>query len=100
MSGERGDLLSEVGIGSRQVDERRPIRGGGCREICDRGSRLLLHLGDCDLVLLKLTDVGCVAGSLSGETVILCVLKYFGEKYFEVRPRLVDDGLVPPILSI
>ena len=44
MSGERGDLLIEVDVGSRQGDERRPIRGGGHLEICERGSRLLLHL--------------------------------------------------------
>ena len=100
MSGERGDLLSKVGVDSRQGDERRPIRGGGCREICKRGSRLLLHFGHWDLVLLKLTDVVGVAGSLSGETVIPCVLKYFGEKYFEVRPCSVDGGLVPPSLAI
>ena len=87
MSDERGDLPSLVGAGSRQGNERRLIRGGGRREICERGSRLLLHLRHCDLVLLKLTDIGGVAGILHGETVILCVLKYLGEKYFVVCPR-------------
>ena len=100
MGDERSDLLNKVGVGSRQSDERRPIRGGGCREICERGSCLLLHIGHCDLVLLKLRDVDGVAGSLSDETVIPCVLKYFSEKYFEVCPRSVDGVLVRPSLDI
>ena len=100
MSGKCGDLFCEVGIGSRQSNECRPIRGDGRRNICKRGSRLLLHLQHCDLVLLQLTDVGGVTGSLSGETVILCVLKYFGEKDFEFRPHLIDGGLVPPSLAV
>ena len=75
MGDERSDLLNKVGVGSRQSDERRPIRGGGCCKICERGSRLLLHFRHCDLALLKLTDVGGVAGSLSGETVIPCIRK-------------------------
>ena len=74
MNGERGDLFSKVSVGSRQGYERLLIRGGGCREICERGSRLLLHFRHCDLVLLKLTDVGGVAESFCGETVILRVL--------------------------
>ena len=100
MSGKPGNLPSEVGIGSRQGNERRLIRGGGPRNICERGSRLLLHFRHCDLVLLKLTDVGGVSGSLCGETIIQCFLEYFGEKYFEVYPRLVDGGLVPPVFAI
>ena len=52
MGCERGDLFSEVGVGSRQGDERRPIRGGGCREIYESGSRLLLHFLHCYLFLL------------------------------------------------
>ena len=44
MSCERGDFPSQVDIGSRQGNERRLIRGGGRREICESGSRLLLHL--------------------------------------------------------
>ena len=100
MISKRGDLPIKVGVGSRQGNERRPIRGGGRCEICERGSRLFLHLRHCDLVLLKLTDVGGVTVSLRGETVIPCVLKYFGENDFEVRPRSVDGGLVPQILAI
>ena len=52
MGCERGDLFSEVGVGSRQGDERRPVRGGGCCEICKIGSRLLLHFRHFYLVLL------------------------------------------------
>ena len=100
MSGERGDLFSEVGVSSRQGDERRLIRGGGCRKICKRGSHILLHFRHFDLVLLKLTDVGGVAGSLRGENVIPRVLKYFVEKDFEVLPRSIDGRLVPPSLAV
>ena len=52
MGCERGDLFSEVGVGSCQGDERRPIRGGGCCEICKSGRRLLLHFRHFYLVLL------------------------------------------------
>ena len=45
-------------------------------------------------------DVGGIDGSLSGETVIPCVLKYLGEKDFEVRPRSIDGGLVPTSLAV
>ena len=43
MGCECGDLFSEISVGSRQGDEHRPIRGGGCCDICKSGSRLLLH---------------------------------------------------------
>ena len=91
MIGKRGDLPSKVGVGSHQGNERHPIRGGGRREICERGIRLLLHLRHCDLVLVRLTDVGGVAGSLRGDTVIPCVLKYFGKKYIEVCRQVLQS---------
>ena len=52
MGCEHGDMFSKVGVGSRQGDEIRPIRGGGCCKICKSGSRLLLHLRNFYLVLL------------------------------------------------
>ena len=100
MGNERSDLLNKVGVGSRKSDERRPIRGGGCCKICKRSSRILLHFRHFDLVLLKLTDVGGVAGSLRGENVIPRVLKYFVEKYFEVLPRSIDGRLVLTSLAV
>ena len=60
----------------------------------------MLHIRHCDIVLLKLTDVVGVAGSLRGEAVSPSVLEYFVEKDFEVRPRSVGGGFVPPILAI